>query len=351
LLEGLATALGERLLRHPASAPNPTPSALQRDILSFARHCRAGNLSPKTTQTYTESALRLAEYLAEQGMPSDISAIRREHIESFITDQLDRHKPTTAHNRYRGVQAFFRWALDEGLVKDSPMARMRPPRLPEAPPPILREAELRALIAACERDTTFAGRRGAAIVRIFLDTGARLSEVAELRWDPDNDLSNDVDLDAGQLRVIGKGRRERLVSIGNKAVRAVDRYLRLWSQNPYAYLPWLWLGQKGRRTRTDDQGTWPARSHRVLSSPSLPIGVEVLTVAPDAPHQAECLAHAVTEGVHLALAGGPLARIVGGDDRVVLDAHDCHPVGSRAEVAVARLAHVPGGFRIGALAA
>jgi site-specific recombinase XerD len=111
----------------------------QTDPLPFARHCRTGNLSPKTTQTYTESAGRLAEYLAAQGMPSDIGAIRREHIESFITDQLGRHKATTAHNRYRGVQAFFRWALDEGLVKDSPMARMRPPRLPEAPPPVLRE--------------------------------------------------------------------------------------------------------------------------------------------------------------------------------------------------------------------
>jgi hypothetical protein len=185
----------EHMPKAPDSAPNLTPSALQRDILSFARHCRAGNLSPKTAQTYTESARRLAEYLAEQGMPSDIGAIRREHIESFITDQLGRHKATTAHNRYRGVQAFFRWALDEGLVKDSPMARMRPPRLPEAPPPILREAELHALTAACERDATFAGRRDAAIVRIFLDNRRAAVGTGGAALDPDNDLSNDVDLD------------------------------------------------------------------------------------------------------------------------------------------------------------
>ena len=109
----------------PSDVPNPTASSFEQDIASFARHCRAGNLSPRTTQTYTESARRLAAYLDAQGMPTRVEAIRREHIESFVEDQLRQHKPTTAHNRYRGVQAFFRWALDEGLVEESPMAKMR----------------------------------------------------------------------------------------------------------------------------------------------------------------------------------------------------------------------------------
>jgi site-specific recombinase XerD len=118
---------------------------MDADVASFGRHCRAGNLSPRTTETYMDAASRLALFLAVAGMPTDVSTIRREHVEAFIADQLDRFKPTTAHNRYRGCQAFFRWAVDEGLVKESPMARMKPPRLPEAPPAILRDPELRAL--------------------------------------------------------------------------------------------------------------------------------------------------------------------------------------------------------------
>ncbi len=175
---------------HCSNAANPTTSSLEADVTSFTRHCRAGNLSPKTIGTYTESTRRLATFLEAQGMPEDVAAIRREHIESFIADQLVRHKATTAHNRFRGVQAFFRWALEEGLVKESPMARMKPPRLPEAPPPILREAELKALLGACERDATFLGRRDTAIIRTFVDTGARLSEVANLRYQPHEDTAN-----------------------------------------------------------------------------------------------------------------------------------------------------------------
>src|SRR5271157_4669738 len=84
-----------------ASAPHDTKSALAADVASFGRHCRAGNLSARTTETYMDAS-RLAAFLADHGMPSELSEIRREHVESFIADQLDRFKATTAHNRYRG---------------------------------------------------------------------------------------------------------------------------------------------------------------------------------------------------------------------------------------------------------
>jgi site-specific recombinase XerC len=90
--------------------------------------------------------------------------------------------------------------------------------------------------------------RDAALVRIFLDTGARRAEIANLRHNPGDELTNDVDLDQGLIRVLGKGRRERVVPIGNKTIRALDRYLRLRSKHADPGLPWLWLGLKGRLT-------------------------------------------------------------------------------------------------------
>ena len=235
----------------PASAPHDTKSALAADVVSFGRHCRAGNLSPRTTETYMDAASRLAAFLADHGMPTELSEIRREHVESFIADQLDHFKATTAHNRYRGCQAFFRWALDEGLVKESPMARTKPPRLPEAPPAILRDPELRALLGVCETDKSFAGIRDAALVRIFLDTGARRAEISNLRYDPSDDMANDVDLDQGLIRVLGKGRRERIVPVGNKTIRALDRYLRVRR------------ACVGRRRRAERRGGRPSgRPHR-----------------------------------------------------------------------------------------
>ncbi len=123
------------------------------------------------------------------------------------------------------------------------MQRMKPPRLPEAPPPVLRDADLRHIIAACERDKTFEGRRDEAIIRIFSDTGVRRGELLGLTL-------ADVDLDSGTLRVIGKGSRTRPVAIGATTIRSLDRYVRTRTRHQFAGLPHLWIGRKGRLLET-----------------------------------------------------------------------------------------------------
>ena len=223
--------------------PTPTLDDTARGELdalaeSWRRHLIAQRLSPATLDTYGEAVRLLGRFLAAQGMPTSPAAITREHVESFIADLLARWKPATAHNRYRALRSFFAWLLEEGEIRESPMARMKPPRLPEAPPPVLTAAELRRLLDVVERDKSFIGRRDEAILRIFMDTGARRAEVLGLSV-------ADVDLDAGRLVVTGKGSRTRVVAVGSQTVRALDRYLRARAKHADASLPNLWLGRKG----------------------------------------------------------------------------------------------------------
>ena len=144
-------------------------------------------------------------FRTEKGMPKVVATGTREHSEAFITNVLDRWNPATANNRFRGLQSFFKWLADEGEIRESPMARMKPPRVPENPPPVLQESELRALLATCEKGTRLEDRRDHAILRLFIDTGARRAEIGGLRFDPKDDANNDVDLDQGIIRVLGKG--------------------------------------------------------------------------------------------------------------------------------------------------
>jgi integrase/recombinase XerC len=89
------------------------------------------------------------------------------------------------------------------------MAGMNPPQIPDEPPPVLNDDELRRLLKACEgRD--FTDRRDAAILRLFLDTGVRVSEAAGIM------LPGDLDLDDQVVIVLGKGRRPRAVPFGRK---------------------------------------------------------------------------------------------------------------------------------------
>jgi site-specific recombinase XerD len=139
---------------------------------SFRRALLAENKSPRTVQTYLESIARFVTFLERERLPLSAATIRREHIEAFITDLLARFRATTASVRYRGLQTFFRWLVAEGELEVNPMARMRPPQVPEDPPDVLADDEIRRLIAASD-GCSFLDRRDQAIVRLLLDTGMR----------------------------------------------------------------------------------------------------------------------------------------------------------------------------------
>lgn len=102
------------------------------------------------------------------------------------------------------------------------MARMQPPRIRRVTGSCVREQELQTLLGTAERDTSFEGRRDAALMRVLLDTRTRRAEVAGLRYVPGDGKANDVDLEQGILRVLGKGRRERILPVGRRTVRALD---------------------------------------------------------------------------------------------------------------------------------
>lgn len=208
-------------------------------LASWQLHLRALNRSPKTIETYLEAARQLAAFLAEKGMPIDVAAVRREHIEAFLVHLQGLHSASTAANRYRSLRQLFRWLEEEGEVPSSPMSRMRPPKVDEKEVPVIPADDLRALVKACQGQS-FDPRRDTALILVFLDTGARLSEMAGITLD-------DVDLyRSGTILVTGKGNRERVLKVGPRTSKALDRYLRVRVRHSDGETRWLWLGKKGR---------------------------------------------------------------------------------------------------------
>jgi site-specific recombinase XerD len=209
------------------------------ELSSFTRHLQAANKAPLTITTYSKAVAGLAEYLLRTGMPTAAAGIRREHVESYLVALHDRgHRPATVAQRFRSLQQFFRWLGDEGEIAESPMAKMKAPLVPEQPPPVLRDDELKRLLKACEGQG-FEERRDTAILRLLIDTGMRRAEAAGLRL-------TDVDFDDDVAVVMGKGRRSRACPFGQKTAVALDRYLRVRRRRPDASSEWLWLGKKGR---------------------------------------------------------------------------------------------------------
>ena len=98
------------------------------------------NRAPRTIQAYLAALDQFLKFTSEQGMPQQVAHVKREHVEAYIAGVLARSKPATASTRYRSLQAFWKWCVEEGEIRANPMANMKPPKVPEDPPIMLSEA-------------------------------------------------------------------------------------------------------------------------------------------------------------------------------------------------------------------
>lgn len=256
-------------MRYPTQVPDRTPKAPAeaeaRAILEVLRNSwmlalRADGKSKRTLKTYRESADQFIRFLvAPPPLPDEIAYlvesarpvtgardITATHIRAFITHLQQLHKPATANNRYRGLQQWFRWMVSEEEIEYSPFAKLNPPTVPEEPVPVVPIQDIKAVLATC-KVRTFVNLRDEAIIRLFCDTGVRVSEMAGLMKEPrDDQRGPHVDMEQQMIWVLGKGRRYRAVPFGPKTGLSLDRYLRERRKHKIAWKPELWLDMYGR---------------------------------------------------------------------------------------------------------
>ncbi len=172
-------------------------------------------------------------------MPATAEAVRREHIESYLAARRDHVAPSTLSLEYRALQQFFRWAVDEDEVERNPMDKMRPPRIPDSPVPIVPPEDFPKLLRVVSGTKDFTTRRDMAVLLMLYDTGIRAGELVGLRL-------ADLDLRGRLAYVTGKGNHVRAVRFGAATAVALDRYLRLRRAHRFAESEAFWLGQRGR---------------------------------------------------------------------------------------------------------
>ncbi|MEP7215926.1 MAG: tyrosine-type recombinase/integrase [Anaerolineaceae bacterium] len=228
-----------------SETPGVAPDVLTVYRDAFLRSLSAENKSPRTRQSYGEAVNLMAAFLRTHALPAAPELITREHLTAWINDMLATWKSATAANRYRGASRFFAYLVEAGELKESPMARMKPPKTEEMEVPIIRDVDLQRLLKSCE-GKDFRDRRDFALVLAFLDTGLRVNEMASLKLQPDFDTDSWVDVDDGVFWVVGKGRRQRRVPLGNKARKALDHYLFVRTRHAYASEKSFWIGERGR---------------------------------------------------------------------------------------------------------
>jgi integrase/recombinase XerD len=175
-------------------------------------------LSPNTLESYGADLKRFVQFLEDGGI--EARAFSRSQFLSYLSSLREGGLSARSMARHiSALRSFFRFLVREGHLAASPIAEVRAPRLGRPLPKFLTVSQVAALLAAPDRErATAEGLRDKAMLTLMYASGLRASEVVMLR------LEN-VDRDAGFLRVFGKGRKERVVPVAEVALDVLKEYI------------------------------------------------------------------------------------------------------------------------------
>ncbi len=210
----------------PVAGDPATHPALQRFLLALA----ARDASVETRRAYATAVGSYLDWLGERGV--DWRAPSRTDLRAYLAVLGEGAARKTVAQRLAAIRSFHRWAVREGLSPGDPWGAIATPRLPRRLPRVLEVDQIDRLLAAIDEDAADAAvtggprgtltialaQRDAAIVETAYAAGLRISELAAA------DLGA-LDLGRGELRVLGKGRKERIGLLGRPAIAALETWI------------------------------------------------------------------------------------------------------------------------------
>ena len=200
------------------------PTELVRSVRTYLDHLSVERgLAANTLASYRRDLRRYVAFLAAHGIDA-VGEATEPLVAEFLMQLREGdadHAPLSAGSAARtvvAVRGFHKFAVREGLATADPAAAVKPPAPAKRLPKALPLSDVEAILAAAGSPGTTLALRDRALLEMLYGTGARISEAVGLDVD-------DLDLDEGLVRLVGKGSKERLVPLGSYARDAVDTYL------------------------------------------------------------------------------------------------------------------------------
>ena len=195
------------------------------------------NYSPHTILNYRIDLEGFLQFIGS----TPVEKVDYLFLRKFLAQLRTKHyRPRTLTRKLSSLRSFFKFLHREGFVKENPAVLLMSPKLDKPLPKFLSEDEITKFIEAPSLKAV-SGKRDRAILETLYSTGMRVSELVGLN-------TNHVDLIGNIVKVSGKGKKERLIPIGDKALDAIRDYLQSRKQRLNA----LFLNKNG--TRLSDRG-------------------------------------------------------------------------------------------------
>jgi integrase/recombinase XerD len=176
--------------------------------------------SVHTLAAYRSDLSALVDFLAQQPQPpSRWASVEEADIRAFLDDLDERgYAASTRSRKIAAARSFFKFMKNDQIIDENPLVDVRQPRAGQSLPKALSTEDVDQLLETAANVNSAEEARDAAMVELMYAAGLRVSELVGL------DL-RDVDLDAGTVRTIGKGSKERIIPIYDSAVESVSEYV------------------------------------------------------------------------------------------------------------------------------
>jgi integrase/recombinase XerC len=220
-------------------------------IRLYADHLSAErNVSPHTLRNYVSDLRQFAKFLRAEsdgarGRDIEVEKIDRDLVRRYLAWLAKGRKKSSLGRKLAALKSFFAYWVREGRLERDPVATFSTPKQAKPLPVFLSVDEMFRLLGT----RAVPGRhrlRDQAALEVLYSTGVRVSELVALRW-------SDIDFSLGAVRVLGKGRKERVLPIGDVALRALGDYrkeLELRRRRTIGREEPVFLNHRGRRIST-----------------------------------------------------------------------------------------------------
>ena len=171
-------------------------------------------LAQNTLDAYRRDLSSFCDFLLVQDSIDDLSGIKRSHINLFLKELHDKnYSMTSVTRKIAAIRGWFRWLFSTDIIAQDPSLGVELPKLTKKLPKVMSVAEIEAILKNNLTDIE------SVIMELLYGAGLRVSELVELNV-------NNIDLASRYVRCFGKGSKERIIPIGEKAKKAVLKYLK-----------------------------------------------------------------------------------------------------------------------------
>ncbi|MDB5227444.1 MAG: Tyrosine recombinase XerC [Bacteroidota bacterium] len=193
-------------------------------FLNYLKHEK--RYSPKTVESYKTDLLQFFYFIQKEFEIENPLLAKNNNVRAWVVQLVtEKNKPTSVKRKVSALKSFYKYNCKTGQLKTNPADKINSPKIPERLPKYVEQNKINDLFKSPEKyfSDSFSGMQEKLIIDVLYSTGMRRQELITLAW-------SDINFSSNQLRVTGKGNKQRIIPVGKDLVNSLQIFRKLQSE-------------------------------------------------------------------------------------------------------------------------